>query len=41
MWYIIDYFRDNYKEDTINYLEDDYKEDICANTPETSYPYPA
>ena len=39
MWNIINYLKDNYKEDIIDYLEDDYKEDICANTPEISCPY--
>ena len=37
---MIDYLRDDYKEDMIDYFKNDYKENICANTLETSYPYP-
>jgi len=40
MWHIIDYLKDDYKENIINYFKDDYKEDICANTLEMSCFYP-
>ena len=40
VWYIIDYLKDNHKEDIVNYFKDNYKEDTYTNILEINCPYP-